>query len=252
MKEFIEVFFRKNEDGFIFNSYSLLHLVLFLIFICVGVMIYGFRKQIRQNKILYKIIKYMLAFLLFFQQISFLYFIFFVRKDGISEGLPLYTCRISIISGIFAILFNLDNLKILTIFWGLIGGIIGLVYPDLMAYSWPHIMYVNFFLTHYLVFWTSIFFLFIDRVEIKKENLKFMFYFVNIFLLVTEIVNLRFNLNYAYLSYSPIFRTRLENLPGSIYFILLVILYNFSIIFNYYIFKKLKLTSWFILLFFVK
>ncbi len=244
MKEFIEVFFRKKEDGFVFNSYGLLHLFLFTFMIFLGYLIYRYREKIRENKKLYKGVRNSFLFLLAFQQLSFLFFLSFVRHDTIQEALPLYTCRISIYSGFFALLKNNDNLKILTIFWGLIGGIIGLIYPDLMAYSWPHIMYVNFFLTHYLVFWTSLFFLFVDEVVIKKENLKFMFYFVNIFLLVTELVNLKFNLNYAYLTYSPIFKSRLEILPGFIYFILLVILYNFSIVLNYYILKKFKLANW--------
>ncbi|MFR7353935.1 TIGR02206 family membrane protein, partial [Anaerococcus obesiensis] len=147
----------------------------------------------------------------------------------------------SIYSGFFALIFNSNNLKILTIFWGLIGGIIGLIFPDLMPYSWPHIMYVNFFLTHFLVFWVSLFFLIVDKIKIKKENLKFLFIFVNVFLLITEIINLKFNLNYAYLSYSPVFTNLLNKLPAVIYFLLAAILYNFSIFLNFYIFKKLKL-----------
>ncbi|MDU6064247.1 MAG: TIGR02206 family membrane protein, partial [Anaerococcus sp.] len=57
----------------------------------------------------------------------------------------------------------------------------------------------------------------------------------------TELINLKFGLNYAYLSYSPIFTDLLKKLPGYLYFILAGILYNFSIILNYYIFKKLNL-----------
>lgn len=110
-----------------------------------------------------------------------------------------------------------------------------------MPYSWPHIMYVNFFLTHFLVFWVSLFFLIVDKIKIKKENLKFLFIFVNVFLLITEIINLKFNLNYAYLSYSPVFTNLLNKLPAIIYFLLAAILYNFSIYLNFYIFKKLKL-----------
>lgn len=247
MSEFIKEFLRKEEDGFVFNSYGLLHLFLFSFMIFVAILIYKYRKEIRENKNIYKFTKYILAFLLAFQQLSFLYFICLIRNDAIGEGLPLYTCRISIYSGFFALLYNSKNLKILTIFWGLIGGLMGLCYPDLMAYSWPHIMYVNFFLTHFLVFWVSLFFLLVDEVRLSRDNLKFLFIFVNIFLIITEIVNIKYNLNYAYLSHSPIFTELLKKLPNFIYFILVGILYNFSIILNYFIFKKLKLlkVDWF-------
>lgn len=243
MKNFIGVFFRKKEDEFVFNSYGLLHLFLFLFMIFIGFLIYRYRKNLRENKKYYKITRNIFLFLLAFQQLSFLFFLSFVRHDTISEALPLYTCRVSIYSGFFALLFNNKNLKILTIFWGLIGGLIGLIYPDLMAYSWPHIMYVNFFLTHYLVFWVSLFFLIVDEVRLNSGNLKFLFVFVNIFLMVTEIINLNFGLNYAYLSYSPIFTDLLKKLPGYLYFVLTGILYNFSIILNYYIFKKFNLVE---------
>lgn len=241
MKDFLEVFFRKKEDGFVFNSYGLLHLFLFLFMIFMGILIYRHRKNIRENKKLYKIIRNSFIFLLAFQQFSFLFFISFIRHDTISEALPLYTCRVSIYSGFFAFLLNNKNLKILTIFWGLIGGLIGMLYPDLSPYSWTHIMYVNFFLTHYLVFLVSLFFIFVDGLKLSKENLKFLFIFVNIFLIITEIVNLKFGLNYAYLSYSPIFTGLLKKLPGYLYFVLAAILYNLSIILNYYIFKKFNL-----------
>ena len=241
MKDFIEVFFRKKEDGFVFNSYGSLHLFLFSFMIFMGFLMYRYRKNTRENKKIYKIIRNSFIFLLAFQQLSFLFFLSFIRHDTISEALPLYTCRVSIYSGFFALLFNNKNLKILTIFWGLIGGLIGMIYPDLSPYSWPHIMYVNFFLTHYLVFWVSLFFLVVDGVRLNRGNLKFLFIFVNIFLIITELINLKFGLNYAYLSYSPIFTDLLKKLPGYLYFILAGILYNFSIILNYYIFKKLNL-----------
>lgn len=241
MNNFMDEFFRSKEDGFVFDSYSFLHLILFAFMVIVAILLYKYRRKIRENKKIYKYVRFIFIFLLVFQQISFLYFICYVRKDTINEALPLYTCRISIYSGFFALIFNSNNLKILTIFWGLIGGIIGLIFPDLMPYSWPHIMYVNFFLTHFLVFWVSLFFLIVDKIKIKKENLKFLFIFVNVFLLITEIINLKFNLNYAYLSYSPVFTNLLNKLPAVIYFLLAAILYNFSIFLNFYIFKKLKL-----------
>lgn len=241
MKDFLEVFFRKKEDGFVFNSYGLLHLFLFLFMIFIGFLIYRYRKNLRENKKYYKITRNIFLFLLAYQQLSFLFFLSFVRHDTISEALPLYTCRVSIYSGFFALLFNNKNLKILTIFWGLIGGLIGLIYPDLMAYSWPHIMYVNFFLTHYLVFWVSLFFLIVDEVRLSRDNLKFLFIFVNVFLIITEIINLNFGLNYAYLTYSPIFTENLSKLPGFLYFLIAGVLYNFSIYLNFYIFKKLNL-----------
>ncbi|MFQ9998212.1 MAG: TIGR02206 family membrane protein [Anaerococcus obesiensis] len=222
MNNFMDEFFRRKEDGFVFDSYSFLHLILFAFMVIVAILLYKYRRKIRENKKIYKYVRLIFIFLLAFQQISFLYFICFVRKDTINEALPLYTCRISIYSGFFALIFNSNNLKILTIFLGLIGGIIGLIFPDLMPYSWPHIMYVNFFLTHFLVFWVSLFFLIVDKIKIKKENLKF-------------------NLNYAYLSYSPVFTNLLNKLPAIIYFLLAAILYNFSIFLNFYIFKKLKL-----------
>ena len=122
MNNFMDEFFRRKEDGFVFDSYSFLHLILFAFMVIVAILLYKYRRKIKENKKIYKYVRFIFIFLLAFQQISFLYFICFVRKDTINEALPLYTCRISIYSGFFALILNSNNLKILTIFWGLIGG----------------------------------------------------------------------------------------------------------------------------------
>ena len=80
MNNFMDEFFRSKEDGFVFDSYSFLHLILFAFMVIVAILLYKYRRKIRENKKIYKYVRFIFIFLLVFQQISFLYFICYEEK----------------------------------------------------------------------------------------------------------------------------------------------------------------------------
>ena len=50
MNNFMDEFFRRKEDGFVFDSYSFLHLILFAFMVIVAILLYKYRRKIKENK----------------------------------------------------------------------------------------------------------------------------------------------------------------------------------------------------------
>lgn len=226
----IKYFFRINEDQNRFESYSLTHLLLVVLMIGVSIILYLNRERIRNNKSLDKIIKIVLMGLIIFQQGTFLYFNFVLKKNGLTEGLPLYTCRAALYTSFFALATNLKIPKAITAYWGFIGGIIPMISPDLDYYLWPHITVVNYFLTHFSIFWTGSYMLFVEEFKFTKNTLYINLIATNIFLTISLLANKLFNANYAYLSESPIFKDNVSKWPRLLYLVLIYVIYNLFVL----------------------
>ena len=234
--QLLEELFRVQEDGFHFQAFSRLHIVLVLVMFLGAYWIYRKREDIRKNQDLDTWVRGVLIAMIVLHQVTFLYFSFFIRTDGLASGLPLYTCRMALWTALLALISKKEAFKGITIYWGLIGGILPMILPDLMAYSWPHITNFNYFLTHYSIFWASIYFLGVDQYQFNQDDLNFSLAFVNLFLVLCLFANKFFYTNYAYLSASPVLTTSLESMPRIFYYALVFLAYNLFIVLVHWIF----------------
>ena len=198
-----------------------------------------YKKAIIKKPKIQKIIKIIFLIGLIFQQITFIYFSFFIKGDGIIDGLPLYTCRITVYVSIFALVLNSNKLKTVTIIWGIVGGILAMLVPDLHPYKWPHILYMNFFLTHILIFAIGMYFLLIEEVRPNTENKIFTYKFANIFLIMTLALNYILNTNYSYLRISPVYKDFFLKFNPILYAIFVIALYNIEIFIIMKIYEKI-------------
>lgn len=224
--DIIKYFFRINQDPTRFEAYSLAHLLLLILMLGVSMFFFFSQKKIRENKLLDKFIRILLIILIVFQQGTFLYFNFVLRENGLALGLPLYTCRAALYTSFFGLATSWESPKSFTVYWGFIGGIIPMIVPDLEYYIWPHISVLNYFLTHFLVFWTASYLLFVKKFRFTKRTLHLNLIFTNVFLTVSLVVNTFFGGNYAYLNRSPIFKELIDTWPKLFYIILVYIIYN--------------------------
>ncbi|CDZ74329.1 hypothetical protein ING2D1G_0134 [Peptoniphilus sp. ING2-D1G] len=238
--DFWNFFFRLEKDDFKFEKFGTVHLIMFCIMVIGALLIYKFRKNIRANKRLRKTIGLIFLLTILLQQSMFLYFYLVVSNIDLENALPLYTCRIALYTTFFGILLNSSNLKSATVYFGLAGGIVPMIIPDLQPYAFPHALYVSFFVTHFSVFWAALMFLFVDKYNFDKSGFVFMCKFVNVFLIASVIANIAFDANYAYSSSSPVFKGFFGSLPKPLYFLLVVIAYNLSNLIIYRVGNKLK------------
>lgn len=239
--EKLKYFYRPEEDGFIFKKFGKEHFLVFLFLICIALFIFIFKDNLKKNKEKQKVLKTIFLFLLVFQQINFIYFFVFVKKTGVYESLPLYTCRFAIYTSILAILTDEDKFKGISVYLGIVGSFIAFLSPNLDKYSFPHVMFFNYFLTHFLIYTISLYYILIEEYTFSKKGLKSTLYILNLYLIFTLIIDKILNTNYSYLRESPVLTNKFNTIPKTIYTLFVFLIYNLSIILCHDFFKKIKI-----------
>lgn len=226
--KFFDYFFRMKPDNFRFKSYGDVHISMMAIWLFICLAIYLFREDIKKSKILSRGIRASLSLLIVVQQIGFYYF-YSQAASGFDlvNGLPLHNCRLALITALIALVFDLKFFRAITLYIGIIGGILPMLIPDLEPYAFPHMMYITFFITHFAIFWSSAFFLFVDEYKFNLIEYKKIALVLNVYLLLSLLVNLNVSgANYGYLIDPPILKAVKDFIPQFIYTSLAFITHN--------------------------
>ncbi len=226
---FIDYYFRNAPKDFKFKIFGLTHIFILTFTFLSTYFIYKNRNYLKEHDNLYKIILKVIALLVLFEQVSFLYFYFFKTNYGPEEGLPLFTCRIALYTTFFGILFKSKKLKGITAYYGIIGGILALIYPDIYSYAFPHVLYVDFFTEHILILWAACLFVFVEDFEFSKKQFNFALVFTNVFLVVSLIVDQVMDANYAYLLRAPFAIKFFQSIPYPVFVVITFAAYNFLV-----------------------
>ncbi len=240
---FIDYYFRNGPEDFKFKIFGLTHIFI-LTFTFLGTyFIYKNRNYLKEHANLYKIILKIIALLVLFEQVSFLYFYFFKTNYGLEEGLPLFTCRIALYTAFFGIILNSSKLKGVTCYFGIIGGILAVIYPDMYDYAFPHALYVDFFLEHIIILWASCLFIFVEDFSFSKDEFVYALFFTNIFLAISLVINYLLDSNYAYLARPPFAIEFFQKIPYPIFVIIIFATYDLLVLIvhkfcRYFKFKK--------------
>lgn len=226
---FIKYYFRNASEDFEFKIFGLTHIFILALAFSVAFSIYKYKNFIRDHKNFYGNILRAMALIALLQQASFLYFSFYRTDFGLEEGLPLFTCRIALYTTFFGILLRSKKLKGITVYYGIIGGILALVYPDIYAYAFPHVLYVDFFVAHISILWSACLFVFVEDFEFSKEQFYFALVFTNVFLVVALIADQLMDSNYAYLVRAPFATQFFESIPYPLFVVITFAAYNFLV-----------------------
>lgn len=228
-------FFRAETDGYVFKAMSPIHIIT-LITLVFGIIaiIYLYKN----NRNLLKPISKFLFVALIIEQISLYAWYFFVLGFDPVQALPLYSCRIAMLSIIFGKLLKSDSLLLFGGYFGFPGGVIALAYPYLDAYSFPHLTNFTFFLGHLLLTWLCTIIL-LEKKEQKKQ-LKGMLIWVHVFFIITYFVDINYGANYAYLLWSPIMTSTFAKIPHFLYIALIYFVYVVILLLTHLGFKKLR------------
>lgn len=226
---FIKYYFRNAPEDFEFKIFGLSHIFILALTFSGAFIFYKNKHYLKDHGNLYKNILKAIALIIFLEQMSFLYFYFFKTDYGPEEGLPLFTCRIALYTTFFGILLRSKKLKGITVYYGIIGGILALIYPDMYRYAFPHVLYVDFFTEHILILWAACLFVFVEDFEFSKEQFYFALVFTNVFLVVTLIANQLMDSNYAYLVRAPFAINFFESIPYPLFVVITFAAYNFLV-----------------------
>lgn len=216
-------FFRGVAEETNFVLFSKIHIILLLIAL-VGCLLILKKENNRRLEII-------IGSCLLIQQFV-LYTWYLVTKYClISEGLPLYHCRIAIISLGLGLLLNKDILMKIGSYWGIFGSISALLFIGLDPFYFPHITQFSYFIGHYLLLWGALYALLVKNIGMTKMDYKNTLIFTNIYHISMFFLNRILNSNYGYMALSPISIGR--NLSPVIYAIIVIIVFNLILTIEY-------------------
>ena len=221
--DFLKYFFRKTSKYCNFKMFGWQHIAILFI----GTLgIISMIKRIAVNRKFEKII----GIVLLSQQIILYAWYLLSKYHVLTEGLPLYHCRVAIILMGIGLLFNKSICRKLGSMWGLIGAIFALIYPSgLDPFVFPHITQFSFFIGHLFLLWGSVYCIFIECIKIDKKDFKTVIYFTNIYHIVVFILNHMIGSNYGFMRVSPIGIG--NNLHPVVYGIVVMVIFNLLMIF---------------------
>ena len=128
---------------------------------------------------------------------SYIWFIF-GDLSFIERGLPLHTCRLCLFMFIGGLYLKKDVWIKLACYWGLPGGILGLLFPAIYKYPFPHILHLTASALHIYLLAISVYYLFIKNTVMTKQEFIRCNVFTVIYLSFTYVFNKVFGTWYAY------------------------------------------------------
>lgn len=211
-------FFRNIPEYSNFTVFGPFHILILIIAILGCFLIL---KNVHRNRK----IELLFGTVLLLQQ-GILYSWYLFGPNLLKEGLPLYHCRIAILSLGLGLILNKPFLRRLGSLWGLLGATIALGYPNLDPFLFPHITQFSFFIGHLFLIWASIYCLFIEQISIEPQDYKNIVIFTNIYHITMFFLNPLLLSNYGYMRVSPIELG--SNLPPIIYGLFVIAIVNLA------------------------
>lgn len=184
----------------IFETWSPLHfLVLFVVFGAAVVMM-RFPRRVRTYE---GPIRSALIAALFLQQ--FLLYSWYVFNDAfdVVDALPLYPCRITMVLTLFLLIRWNDAVFTFTLYWGLIGAVLALLFPDTNGLGFPNVMFIQFFLGHGALLIGVLFLAIVHDVRPSTIRLTAALRWTVVYFLAVVSINAWTGGNYAYLRIAP-------------------------------------------------
>ncbi|MGL5258242.1 MAG: TIGR02206 family membrane protein [Proteocatella sp.] len=216
------LFWEPFNTGEVFIPFNMQHLIALGI---IGIMIFTCFKFEKIYKKYDRRISRILSILMFLQQL--LLYIWYINSGSFSakESLPLYTCRIAIIISIFMLLKPRQWMVDIVYFWGFVGSFVALLSPDTSTFTFPHFMFLQYFIGHGLLIFTSIYMIVIKKYNITVKSFIRALKVTLMYVICIIPINYITGGNYAYLSGKPKAATILDILPPYPYYIPIILLF---------------------------
>lgn len=193
----IHYFFRTVEGINKFKSFGIVHIILLLISLFGGILIL---KKKNENRL----IELFIGIVLLTQQTILYLWYFLGNYKFLSEGLPLFHCRIAIILISLGLVLKKDFMMKMGSYWGICGSILALLFVNLDSFAFPHITQFSYFIGHIFLLWGCIYILNVKKLGMSKIDFNKAFIITNLYHIVISKINYLINSNYAYMKSSPI------------------------------------------------
>ena len=233
-------YWKADCTSFAQKHFSTAHIISLIIIAFLIYLIYVLKDKLR-DRTKEKIYSSILGSILILHQISLYYWYIDNNKLSLRESLPLYLCRLSLILCILMIFTKSRKIFDVVYFWGIGGAGIALLFHDTSLFSFPHYIFIQFFISHGGILLSIFFMIFVHNYTPSLASLKRTFKWTIIYFIITIPINYLINSNYSYLRCKPNFPllNQISNNPF-IYVSLFIISINLLFLLLYLPFYKTK------------
>lgn len=191
--------FTGDVDG-VFVLFSKSHNAAMLVILALIVLMYLNRKKMAEHERRWRIF---LGSALIVQEIVLHINRLVLGTWSLDESLPLHMCSLSVI--LIAVLFATESRYLFEVlyFWGIAGAVQAILTPNLDQYVFPHFRYYQFFLSHGLIMFSTLFMVFVKGWLPEAKSILRSLLFTNLILPFIGIVNWLTGGNYFFIARTP-------------------------------------------------
>lgn len=200
MSNLINKLWRYDPQVNDFELFGTKHISILIIILSIVVIMYVEREKLKN--IPQKPLEILLAIVMITPRIL-LYFWYGTYETSLQEILPLYLCRVTIICTAYTLFTGKDNVRFITYFWGMFGSIAALFFADTSGYTFPHIMFISFFVGHGALAIIVFYMIFIRDYSPDYNEFKRVMLWTVAYILLACFVNKLVGGNYNYLEQNP-------------------------------------------------
>ncbi len=180
-----------------FQLFSTSHIVAIIIVVVTWVAFIVIMKQVKNNKA-QNIVKYFIAFLPLFFELSYTLWNALTGQFSLAETLPFHLCAIFNILIVFIVLTENRLLLEIAYFIGVGGALQAILTPN-MPQDFPHFVFIQLFAVHGLMILAVLYMILVKGIIPRLKSIPKVFIIVNIYILLVYGINLITGGNYMFL-----------------------------------------------------
>lgn len=185
-----------------FKTFSLSHIVALSLILLCCILITAFREKLR-NSANGEAFRYILGAALLLQGILAQVWMVFSGHWSLTASLPLHLCGVSAFLSVYMLFYKSYTIYEIAYFWGLGGAVQALLTPDLGPFSYPHLFFYQFFISHGLIVLASVYMTAVLGYSPTHRSVWKTFSLTNAYALFIGLFNQVTGSNYLYLCHKP-------------------------------------------------
>ncbi|ATL41381.1 MULTISPECIES: TIGR02206 family membrane protein [Bacillus amyloliquefaciens group] len=185
-----------------FHLFSAEHVVTLAIIALLAILLFLFREAVKRPKVS-RFLRYLFVFLLLGSQIGYQIWMIATGRWSVRTSLSLQLSDLSVYLSAILLLTNSRKLFVFLYFVGIGSSIQALATPDLGMFSFPHIRYILFFISHGSVFLSCLLMAIIGTYKLRQRSLWGTVLIVNVYGVCIYLLDRWLGANYMYLTKKP-------------------------------------------------
>lgn len=203
-------FFAKDFTGAAFELFSISHLAALFVLLTLNIILIRLKNADEQIK---KTIRWVLAIILFVNEIAWHAWNIVIGRWSIQTMLPLHLCSVLVWIGAFMLMTRNYRIYEFMYLLGIGGAIQALATPDLGIYGFPHFRFFQTFISHGLIITSAIYMTVVEGFRPYWKSLLRVAFWMNIYVIIVYFINDAIGSNYLMINAKPDTPSLLDLLP---------------------------------------